>query len=778
MAYTYGATTYGTIVGISAEKYEVRVGYEAQNYNIENNTTPVNAILQVRTIDSNYGTWGIQQTSTLGDIKFSAKTFSVREKNTWVTFASATLTITHNSDGTYRGTLEGSFTTNGSETYSLKSGSASVDMVLPTIPRATTPRINITSLTMGESAKIALNPADSSFKHKLTYSFRGVANLTSGLSIGDGFSASGATTVSFIPPVSLADSIPNDNSGLLSIYCTTYDANGNQVGTRKTISITANVPDYTPTLSVSVVGKNLCNAEYAEGKSYSVVTITASGKYGSTIQSYSTAVDGKTYTGPSFTTSELSRGTKTFVINVKDSRGKEGTNKSNTVNVYTYTSPSITSFTASRGTDETTVTTRLVGSVSPVNGKNTSSLTITLNGETKTVTSGEIVTFTDLSTDETYEAIARVTDAYATTSRNISISTVYVTLDFNASGKGIAVGKVSEKDAFEVNMNADFLKGVSIKDLKASWEELSYSKGLTSNVQDQLDNKAPKEHTHDEYGKLAIATETTLGAVMIGDNLTIDKNGKLDAIVPKIENEFTTEEKNKLAGIEENAQKNQNAFGKVTTGGGAILSAKTPQNLLWFEDGENITIDVDPNEYKLTFNATIPKASYDNFGTIKIHSQVHKEGAPTHYKIVADNDEVFNIPTLVIDGALRYIPNDFILDATESADGLMSSEDKTKLNGIEGGAEKNIVTGVGVFGGDPATAYGVKIQTTNNSFNVAKIDQNDRIRSSVLPVATTTSLGAVIIDETTLSIDKNGKVSATSQIPSRITETEIDSLFK
>lgn len=463
MAYIYGASTYATINGSSAKKYEVRVGYEAQAYNIAGNTTPVNLTLEVRTIDANYGTWGFTQTSTLGGVTLGAKTFSVKTKNTWVTFATTTITVTHNADGTYSGSVSGSFTTNATDTYTLKSGSASVDMTLPTIPRATTPKINTTSLTMGSSASIALNPADSTFKHKLTYSFRGVANLTSGLSSGSDFTPSGNSTVTFTPPTSLADYIPNDLSGLLHIYCTTYDKNGNQISSPKSLPVTLNVPSYTPTVSVSIVGQNLCNGVYAEGKSYSVSTITASGKYGSSIQSYSTTVDGQTYTGDYFVTSELTSGTKAFVVKVKDSRGKEATNSSNTVTVYAYTSPSITSFAANRTGDETTVSARLVGSVSSVNGKNTSSLTITLNGITKTVTSGETVTFTGLSTDKTYEAIASVTDYYTTVSRSISISTVDVTMDFNASGKGIAFGKVSEKNAFEVDMPVEVFKTLDMK---------------------------------------------------------------------------------------------------------------------------------------------------------------------------------------------------------------------------------------------------------------------------------------------------------------------------
>lgn len=462
MAFTYGNTTYATLNGSSAKAYEVRVGYEPQEYSITNNTTPVNLIMQVRTISSSYGTWGFTQTSTLGEVKFGAKTFSVREKNKWVTFASTTITVTHNDDGTYSGTVSGSFTTNASDTYTLKSGSASVDMVLPTIPRATTPTISSTTITMGSSATITLTPASSTFKHKLKYSFGGVANLTSGLSIGSDFSVSGISTLTFTPPTSLGEYIPTSMSGQAIITCTTYDETNNQIGDPKEITITVNVPEYTPTVSIAIKGNNLLDGVYVQGKSTATYTITASGAYGSTIQAYSSTLDNVTYSGSSFTTGLLSNGTKVLVATVVDSRGKAVTINASSIYVEPYSIPSITLFTAERGSDETTVIAKVVGNIASCGGKNTSTITITLNNETKTVASGESVTFTGIDTDLTYTIVANIADAYTNVSKNISISTVAVTFDINKSGKGFAFGKVSEKDELEIAWNVD-LHGKKIK---------------------------------------------------------------------------------------------------------------------------------------------------------------------------------------------------------------------------------------------------------------------------------------------------------------------------
>ena len=61
-----------------------------------------------------------------------------------------------------------------------------------------------------------------------------------------------------------------------------------------------------------------------------------------------------------------------------------------------------------------------------------------------------------------YEAQIYLFDFYGEAQSIINIGTAFVLMDFNASGKGVAFGKVSELDAFEVDI--DFLyKGVLIE---------------------------------------------------------------------------------------------------------------------------------------------------------------------------------------------------------------------------------------------------------------------------------------------------------------------------
>ena len=328
-------------------------------------------------------------------------------------------------------------------------GSLSGTATLPTIARATTPTLSATSVTMGGSVTITLNPANSTFKHKLRYDFVNATGQASGMSIGSEFSAAGNTTVTFTPPTSLSSQIPNANSANCSVICYTYLSNGTHVGT-KTVNLTLSVPSYNPSISsIALTGNNLLSSTYVQGKSTVTAKITASTSYNATISSYSSVIDGKTYTGATFTTSALSNGSKTVVTTIKDSRGKTATLTSSAITVYAYSVPSITKFTLERQSDGTTVLATVTGSVAAINNKNAKTITVTLNGVTQTITSSSYTisgttTFTGVSTDSTFTGIAKITDSYTSATKDFVLPTVAVTMDFYKDGKGVAFGKVAE----------------------------------------------------------------------------------------------------------------------------------------------------------------------------------------------------------------------------------------------------------------------------------------------------------------------------------------------
>ena len=365
-----------------------------------------------------------------------------------VTLKSGTQSVAHNSDGSKSISYSFSVTDTSGQTYTPGNASASGTLALTTIPRATTPTLSATSVTMGQSVTITIKPASSTFKHKVRYAFGSLTGQTGGLSVGTDFTAQGDLTVTFTPPTSLGSQIPTANSGTCTITVYTYQENGWSVGT-KTINLTLNVPSYTPSVSIAISGNGLLGGEYVQGKSTVKGTITASSQYGAGISSISSVVDGKTYTSNPFTSSVLSSGTKSVVVTIKDSRGKTASVTSAQFTVREYAIPYITSVTATRQSNGTSVNVTLNGGVSSVNGKNAKTFKVTLNGVTNTLTSttntiNATTTFTNVSTDKTFEVKAQITDSYTTVSKTATLPTVAVTMDFFRDGKGIAMGKVAE----------------------------------------------------------------------------------------------------------------------------------------------------------------------------------------------------------------------------------------------------------------------------------------------------------------------------------------------
>lgn len=331
------------------------------------------------------------------------------------------------------------------------SGSLTGTATLPTIARATTPTLSSTSVTMGSNMTITITPADNSFKHKLRYSFGSLSSQVAGLSEGNDFTPAGKRTVTFTPPTSLGSQIPSATSGSCTMYCYTYTSSGTHIGTTS-VNITLSVPNYTPTAIVAITGNNLLGGMYVNGKSTVTAKVTASTSYGATIKSYSSTVGGKTYSGSTFTSNALATGNGQYVSSiVTDSRGKTVTVKSATFAVYAYSAPYITTLYAVRQSDGTTVVVTLKGGVSSVNGKNTKSFSVTLNGVTNAISSdGYTVdgttTFTNVSKDNTFDVVATIKDYYTSATKTTVLPTEAVTLDFHHSGKGIAMGKVAEKE--------------------------------------------------------------------------------------------------------------------------------------------------------------------------------------------------------------------------------------------------------------------------------------------------------------------------------------------
>lgn len=187
--------------------------------------------------------------------------------------------------------------------------------------------------------------------------------------------------------------------------------------------------------------------------------------------------------------------------------------------------------------------------------------------------------------------------------------------------------------------------------------------------------------------------------------LTSKVDGKVDKDGSKVlsTNDYTTAEKNKLAGIATGAQVNQNAFSNVVVGS-TTIAADSKTDTLTFVAGTNITLTPDATNDKITIAAK----NYSN--------------------------------------------------ATTSAAGLMSADDKTKfdaaiskLDGIAAGANKTVV--------DTALSPTSTNPVQNKVINTALSGKQATITG-----AATTITGSNLTASRVLVSDSNGKVAASSSI--------------
>lgn len=438
-------------------KYTISITQNSRNTTA--NTSNVTVSVRVYRTNTGYTTYGTGTVyCTINGTQYTeAITSSDKITSSGIVLFSKTLNIAHNADGTKTLTVSARITHD-----QFSSSSQSYPQTLTAIPRATTPTVSASSVNMGASITINMPRASSSFDHTLTYKF---GNATG--TIGSELATSKAWTV----PLSLASQIPSGLSGTCTITCKTY--NGSTLIGTKTVSFTAKVPSsVVPTISsVAVTDTNSAYAtqfgSLVQSKSKAKFTITAAGAYGSTITAYKTVIEGKTYTGATPTTAVLTgSGNVTATITVTDSRGRTATAEKTFARL-PYTSPKITVFEANR-TDAAGVVNyegsnasiKAAFTISSANDKNkhsykieykvqTASTWTTLEEGTGYTYNKTIITGAVFNPNNSYDVRLTVTDYFGSVTKMMELPTAFTLLDFNASGRGVAFGKVSETEGVE-----------------------------------------------------------------------------------------------------------------------------------------------------------------------------------------------------------------------------------------------------------------------------------------------------------------------------------------
>lgn len=250
------------------------------------------------------------------------------------TIFTKTVDISHNSDGTKTLSCSASYSTY----VSSGTVSASASKELTTIPRKST--LTVANGTLGTAQTLTITEKASTFKHKLKYT----CGSASGWILGGSDSFSTSNSVSWTPPLTLAQQNTTGTSVSVTFTLYTYTSGGVSVGSNaytKTFSIPSSVK---PSVSVAVsdpMGYATTYGAYVQGLSKLKIVATASGSQGSTIKSYKTEADGKTYTTATAESGVIAgTGTLTIKVTVTDSRGRTAT-ASTTITVLAYEPPKI-----------------------------------------------------------------------------------------------------------------------------------------------------------------------------------------------------------------------------------------------------------------------------------------------------------------------------------------------------------------------------------------------------------------------------------------------------
>jgi hypothetical protein len=452
----------GTIQEAISTGYRLQIAWTASQ-SVEKNTSTVIAKVQLVSTGSSYTINSSASKSgslTINGTKYSFTFTAALSGNQTKTLFTKEVTVAHNADGTktcsfsatcginvtLSGTYYGNVTVSGSGTFNTIARASTISGVTSSV-----------SVTGSNSVTVNITRASSGFTHTVVFSFGSYSKTTTGV----------ATSTSYVIPQTWLNAIPNATSGTAKVTVTTYSGS-TKIGSAVSKNFTVTVPsDVVPTISsVAVADTTTYHGTFGnmvQNKSKAKLTITAAGAFGSAIKTYKTVFEGVTYSGATPTMATITKsGLASASITITDSRGRTATTTKNWT-VVAYAAPKIVSFQGFRclanGTENyegTYLNVAVNFSISSVNSKNGNSYIIEYKKSTETtwveLTKGtgyslnkSIISASGfMSVDSSYDIRLSITDSFATVRSTFEIPTAFTLLDFNASGRGIAFGKVSE----------------------------------------------------------------------------------------------------------------------------------------------------------------------------------------------------------------------------------------------------------------------------------------------------------------------------------------------
>lgn len=450
--------------------------------NIGGNYSEVTAKLYLQGLKSSSTVNASASNSGSITINGSAKAFTATSAITGTQkklLSTSIIRIYHNADGSKQFNLKGEYNVN--ITFSgVKIGVISVtdNPILNPIPRASVPTLSAAEFNVGTAITIYTNRASSDYTHTLKYEF-GSATGTIATNVG--------VSSVFNVPASLASQVPNGISGTGRVVCETY-SNGTLIGTN-TVAFLAWIPDsaaFRPSISAVAIADLDATittkfGAYVQNKSQLNIKTTAAGAYSSTVTAVRAEVAGQVLAGADTTSGLISTsGSVPVKVTVTDSRNRTAT-KTETITVLAYAIPTITALVANRvnadGTlnDEgTNLKVDMVATIASLGNSNDRGYLLRYKKSTETtytelpitgdyaLNTSTIIAGADINASYAIELVA--TDYFGSTTRKIEVSTAFTLMDFYSTGRGLAFGKVAEKNGAEFgpNMPVDFRGQVNI----------------------------------------------------------------------------------------------------------------------------------------------------------------------------------------------------------------------------------------------------------------------------------------------------------------------------
>lgn len=453
----------GTIQQAIRTGYRLQIVWSVDSQSVANNTSTVTAKVQLVSTGSSYTINSSASKSgslTINGTKYTFSFTAALSGSQTKTLYTKTVTVAHNADGskicsfsataginvTLSSTYYGDITASGNSTFDTIARASSISSVTSSV-----------SVNGTNTCTVNISRAASSFTHTVVFSFGSYSKTTTGV----------GTSTSYAIPTSWLNAIPKATSGTAKVTVTTYSG-GTKVGAAASKNFTVTVPaSVVPTISSVAVADTTTHqttfGNMVQSKSKPKFTITAAGALGSTITAYKTVFEGKTLSGATPTAGVITgSGSVSAKITVTDSRGRTAST-TKTWTVVAYTAPKIISFQGFRcladGTENyegTHLSAAINFSISKVNEKNTAAYTLEYKLQSATtwtnLTSGAVYALNDtivsasgiFGVDNSFDVRLSVTDSFGTVRSTFEIPTAFTLLDFNASGKALAFGKVSE----------------------------------------------------------------------------------------------------------------------------------------------------------------------------------------------------------------------------------------------------------------------------------------------------------------------------------------------